>query len=65
MDQVLPIGRTLPRLFKRIYVTYGAPVDYTDLLDGPRTKEAAQVLVDRVMAAIRVQKEEIRSRVYA
>jgi 1-acyl-sn-glycerol-3-phosphate acyltransferase len=61
MRDVLPIGCYVPRVFKRIYVTYGPPVDYADFLALPRTRETAQALIDRVMAAIRVQHGEIRS----
>ena len=42
MREVLPIGKAVPRVFKRIRVTYGAPVDYADLLALPRTRETAQ-----------------------
>ena len=62
MQAVLPIGRYLPRIFKRIAVSFGSPVDYTDLLAMPRTRETAQAVVDRVMAAIRVQHAELRQR---
>ena len=62
MRAVLPIGRYLPRLFKRIAVSFGSPVDYTDLLAMPRTRETAQAVIDRVMAAIRVQHAELRRR---
>jgi 1-acyl-sn-glycerol-3-phosphate acyltransferase len=44
MDQVLPIGAKLPRLFKRLYVYYGEPIDY----------------VDRIMDALRRQQAEIQ-----
>src|SRR6266705_2116475 len=47
MHAVLPIGRYLPRIFQRIAVTFGAPVDYTDLLAMPRTRETAQAVIDR------------------
>ncbi len=57
MRDVLPIGSSVPRIFKRITVTYGAPVDYADYLAQPRTRETAQALIDRVMAAIRAQGE--------
>ena len=53
-------GRYLPRIFKRIAVSFGSPVDYTDLLAMPRTRETAQAVIDRVMAAIRVQHAELR-----
>jgi 1-acyl-sn-glycerol-3-phosphate acyltransferase len=55
MREVLPIGSSVPRIFKRIRVTYGPPVDYADFLAQPRTRETAQALIDRVMAAIRAQ----------
>ncbi|TMJ07601.1 MAG: 1-acyl-sn-glycerol-3-phosphate acyltransferase [Bacillati bacterium ANGP1] len=62
MQAVLPIGRYLPRTFKRIAVSFGSPVDYTDLLAMPRTRETAQAVIDRVMAAIRVQHAKLRRR---
>src|SRR5258706_2327978 len=61
MRQVLPIGKYLPRIFKRIRVSYGPPVEYADLLAQPRTRETAQALVDRVMAATRAQHAELRA----
>jgi len=60
MREVLPIGRSVPRIFKRISVTYGPPVDYAEFLAQPRTRETAQALIDRVMAAIREQHAQLR-----
>lgn len=60
MNDVLPIGRKLPRLFQRVYVYYGEPIDYSEFLDRPRTKDTSQELIDKVMAAIRRQYEELR-----
>ncbi len=60
MQDVLPIGAVLPRLFKRIYVAYGEPLDYADLLNKPRSRETAQEVVDRAMDAVRRKLEEIR-----
>jgi 1-acyl-sn-glycerol-3-phosphate acyltransferase len=60
MNDVLPIGCCFPRLFKRIFVSYGPPLDYSDLLEKPRTRETAQALVDQAMAAIRQQHTELR-----
>jgi 1-acyl-sn-glycerol-3-phosphate acyltransferase len=60
MREVLPIGRSVPRVFKRITVTYGPPVDYAEFLVQPRTRETAQALIDRVMAAIREQHAQLR-----
>ncbi len=61
MQDVLPIGKRIPRIFKRIYISYGEPVDYSEFLDYPKRQEAAQGVVDRVMAAIRKQHQEIRN----
>jgi 1-acyl-sn-glycerol-3-phosphate acyltransferase len=60
MQDVLPIGAVVPRLFKRIYVCYGRPIDYSDFLNQPRSREMAQALVDRVIEAIRGQLTEVR-----
>lgn len=62
MQEVLPIGCYMPRIFKRIAVSYGPPVDYAEFLAMPRTRETAQALMDRVMEAIRVQHAELRRR---
>ena len=62
MREVLPIGTSIPRIFKRITVTYGPPVDYTEFLAQPRTRETAQALIDRVMGAIRAQRVELNPR---
>ncbi|MEE9132687.1 MAG: lysophospholipid acyltransferase family protein [Gemmatimonadota bacterium] len=60
MQELLPIGSTKPKIGKLIYVSYGPPVDYSEFLDKPRTRETAQALVDKVMVAIRAQYAEIR-----
>jgi len=60
MDRVLPIGSSFPRFGHRIYVRFGQPVEYGDLLDRPRSKETAQELVDRVVERIREGQCEIR-----
>jgi 1-acyl-sn-glycerol-3-phosphate acyltransferase len=60
MCDVLPIGCRVPRLGKRVYVSYGKPIDYSEFLTLPRTRETAQALMDRVMEAIRVQHAELR-----
>jgi 1-acyl-sn-glycerol-3-phosphate acyltransferase len=60
MRDVLPIGSRVPRVGKRVYVSYGAPIDYSEFLKSPRTREVAQALMDRVMDAIRAQQAELR-----
>ncbi|UCC73711.1 MAG: 1-acyl-sn-glycerol-3-phosphate acyltransferase [Gemmatimonadota bacterium] len=60
MQDVLPIGRTIPRIGQRVYIEYGEPIDYSELVGQPRTRETAQDLVDKVMEAILAQHERIR-----
>lgn len=60
MREVLPIGHTIPRVGRRIHVSYGRPVDYSEFLDRPRTRETAQAVVDKVMERIRAQHAELR-----
>jgi 1-acyl-sn-glycerol-3-phosphate acyltransferase len=65
MDRVLPIRSRFPRLFQRIYVYYGEPLEYSDFLERSRSKETAQQLVDRAMETLRKQQariQELRSR---
>jgi 1-acyl-sn-glycerol-3-phosphate acyltransferase len=61
MREALPIGRVIPRIGRRIYVSYGAPVDCSDIAasDSP-DKSAAQEVVHRVMGAIRTQHDALR-----
>jgi 1-acyl-sn-glycerol-3-phosphate acyltransferase len=60
MRDVLPIGSVIPRFFKRVYVSYGKPIDYSDLLSQPRSRDVAQAVADRVVDAIRRQLADIR-----
>jgi len=62
MQEVLPVGCYVPRILKRISVSYGPPVDYAEFLAMPRTRETAQALIDRVMEAMQVQHAELRRR---
>ncbi|MFQ5707921.1 MAG: lysophospholipid acyltransferase family protein [bacterium] len=59
MDKLLPIGSIFPRLFKRIYVNYGRPLDFSDFYGQHTSKEVAQAIMDRVMEAIRNLQAEI------
>ena len=61
MRNVLPIGTSIPRPFKRITISYGKPFDYSAYLGRPRSKATAQELVDEIMEAIQRQLDEIRS----
>ena len=60
MNDVLPIGRRFPKLFQRVYVYYGKPIDYSEFLDLPRTKATSQALIEVVMQAVRAQYEVLK-----
>lgn len=62
MNDILPIGRYIPRIGKRLTVVFGPPIDYADLEPLPRTRETAQVVIDRAMQAIRAQQIPARKR---
>jgi len=60
MQDVLPIGSYFPRFFKRIYVKFGEPMDYTEFVERGRGKDVYQDLVDEIMNRIRKQHEELK-----
>lgn len=57
---VLPIGRTMPRIGKRIYVIYGPPIEYPAPAGDSPSREEAQQLVDRAMAVVSEQLAAVR-----
>ena len=61
MNRVLPIGKVIPRIFQRVSVSYGPPIDCSDIYQMPRTRETTQLLVERAMEAIRAQYAELRN----
>ncbi|MGH7546265.1 MAG: lysophospholipid acyltransferase family protein [Gemmatimonadota bacterium] len=60
MREVLPIGHKIPRIGKRIHVSFGPPVDYSEFLEQRRDRDTAQQIVDKVMDRIRAQHTELR-----
>ncbi len=52
MDKVLPIGCYIPRIFKKVEVYYGKPLDFSDLYELEDHKETWMKIVNRVMSAI-------------
>ena len=59
MDKVLPIGSSLPRMFKRIHVRFGEPVDLSEFQHREKNRETAKAVMHTIMDRIRVLKEEI------
>ncbi len=60
MREILPIGRSVPRIFRRISVTFGPPIAYAPRKSDTPTREEAETLVRRAMTTIREQLEDIR-----
>ncbi len=60
MNRALPIGKVIPRVFQRISVSYGPPIDCSEFFEMPRTRETTQLLVDKAIEAIRVQYAELQ-----
>ncbi len=59
MDRVLPIGARVPRIFQRIRVQYGEPLDFTEFYGRDKTKDVAQTIMDRVMESVRALHGEL------
>ena len=60
MNRALPIGKFVPRVFQRITVSYGPPIDCSEFYEMPRTRETTQLLVEKAMAEIRLQYAELQ-----
>ncbi len=65
MDTLLPVGTAWPRLFRRIEVNIGEPIDMSDLFALPSSKETSRKVIDRVMAAIADLKAQSEARAAA
>ena len=50
-DQILPVGRRLPRI-RKVTVRFGAPLDFTELHGQARSAQARRQVTDEVMRAI-------------
>jgi len=61
MDKVLPIGASFPRIFKKIYIRFGKPIDLSEFRDREKNRETAKLVMQKVMDNIRKLKEEIKA----
>lgn len=52
IEFVLPKGRIVPRIGKRIWIRYGAPIDLRDFYEKEDNVQTSQAIVDRVMEAL-------------
>jgi len=62
MNEVLPIKTILPRIFKKIYVYYGKPMDLSNYYQGAKAPEAAREIMDKVRDQMRIMRSEIQER---
>jgi len=60
MNRALPIGKVVPRIFQRITISYGPPIDCSEFYGMARTRETTERLVEKAMGEIRKQFEELR-----
>lgn len=61
LDEVLPLGASLPRIGKRVYIKFGAPLDYAEHATDDASRENAQAIVDAAMRVIERQFEELET----
>ncbi|MCH8871478.1 1-acyl-sn-glycerol-3-phosphate acyltransferase [candidate division KSB1 bacterium] len=61
MDKLLPIGSIFPRIFKRIYIYYGEPLDLSEFCGREKKKDVAQSIMNQVMETIREMHTEIQT----
>lgn len=59
MDQVLPIGKVVPRIFKRIHVYFGPPLDLSEFYGREKNKDVAEAIMNRVMERLRIMRTEL------
>jgi 1-acyl-sn-glycerol-3-phosphate acyltransferase len=51
-EKALPRGKCFPRLFTRLEVIFGKPLDLSQYYTYPTAKEAAPLITERIMEAI-------------
>jgi len=61
MNKMLPIGSIAPRLFQRIYVSYGKPMDLSSFYSQEKSREVSGKVMEAVMDRIREMQGEINA----
>lgn len=57
-EQILPKGSIIPRLFKRVIINIGEPIDMEDLFDLPDNKDTSKLITKRIMDNLQMLKEQ-------
>ncbi len=52
VDRILPVGKILPRIGKKVTITYGPPIDLSPYYSSPDSVETSQRIVDTIMEEI-------------
>ncbi len=65
MENVLPVGTAWPRIFRRIELNVGKPIDMSDLYAQASSKETSRLVIARVMEAIAELKAQSEARAAA
>lgn len=65
MENLLPVGTSWPRIFRRLEINIGKPIDMSDLYAQPSSKETSRIVIERVMGAIAELKAESEARAAA
>jgi 1-acyl-sn-glycerol-3-phosphate acyltransferase len=61
LDRMIPPGKRFPRFGARIWITFGEPCDFGELLDAPECRETSQRIVDTIMERIaELQQQTLR-----
>ncbi len=60
MRDVLPIGAYFPRFFKKVYVVFGEPVDLSEFYAQEKSRRAAKLITDKIMARVQELQDEIQ-----
>ncbi|MBN2724627.1 MAG: 1-acyl-sn-glycerol-3-phosphate acyltransferase [Deltaproteobacteria bacterium] len=53
MENILPIGRKFPGFFKKITVSFGSEVDYSEYTKLPSSRKTSEKIIEKVMEDIR------------
>ncbi len=59
MADVLPIGSLCPKMFKRVYVYFGEPLDLSEFYAQEQNKEVARAVMALITDRIRLMKTEL------
>lgn len=60
MDELLPVGAFLPRMFRTVLISYGKPVDVSEFCALEHNRESAKACIEKVFVSIRRQQKVLK-----